>query len=313
MLTTSQLANITTILSRALQSAYRDALSENWAQAFVQEELTSKSQVTFPWVYDVGLLRETEKGVAPTYQELSGWQAEMELRLWEDGIKVSIYDFAGDDTRQILEKARAIGQNAAFLNRDLIIDALRLGDTNAYVMYDGENYFSNNHIKKQGSTITYDNLLSGALTAANFQTARTAMMRFPSDFGADRPLNLQASHLIVPPELEYTARELMNNAYSPAETSLGAGRHTENVLEGMAQVISDSRLQDADDWYLICNRTRVRPFIHLKHRDFAPFTIQAETSPQDPAVRDHHEYRWWGRTMEAVWPSHPYLAIKVVN
>lgn len=305
-LSAKQLSELSVLIRRDLQASYDFFAKNNWASEFALIMTVNKQTVTFPWVNDRGILVERKIGEAPNYGSLTGQSAVITLKSWEDAVRVSAYNLSDDDTGQLLSQAQQIGRNAAYLVKDGVIDILINGNTSAYVMYDGQNYFADAHVKKPG--ITYDNLLSGALSLATYQAARVAMWRFPSDFGASRPLGINPTHLIVPPELEVTAKEIVNNSLLPS-----SGFNTQNQLMGTSIVIVEPRLTDTNDWYLISNDGPVKPFFHLKHQDFSPFQIHAEISDDSPAYRDHDERRWWGRTMEVIWPTHPYMAIKVVN
>ncbi len=307
-LSTGELAALDVILKRTLENTYAEHISKdvNWATGMTEPVTAEKSEIEFPFVESVGLLVEAKRDDPPKYETLRGQKATIPLRYWHSAVRVSAHDLAQSDTPGLMKEASGIGLNAAFLNKDLLIEALQLGDTSAVVMYDGQNFFSNSHIKKPG--VPYDNLLAGALSSTTFQAARTAMMRFPSDFGAARPMGIIATHLVVPPDLEYIARELMQNTLNPADN-----KNTENVLTGMAQVIAETRLTDVDDWYLIANGSVNKPFLHAKLKEFSPFKLFSELTNDSPAYRDHKERRWWGETSETVFPTHPFYTLKVLN
>ena len=172
-------------------------------------------------------------------------------------------------------------------------------------MYDGQPLFSSTHSRNGNA---YDNLLAGALDAPNLQAARTAMARFPTD--KNEPSNIIPSDLVVPMELGYQARQLINNTLSNVATI-----YTENVLQGIMVMHEDARLTDPTDWFVMHTDEGLthKPFVHLQHRDFAPMRIIPELDPNTDAYKIFREYRWWGRTLERVWPTHPFFFIRMVN
>lgn len=89
---------------------------------------------------------------------------------------------------------------------------------------------------------------SAALGVDTLDAARVAMatQKDPDD-KAEGGLNIRPSYLIVPVALESTARTLMESQYEP-----GSNNNDINVVSGMAEIISDARL-DADSattWYV---------------------------------------------------------------
>ncbi len=316
-LTTSQLATLTNEIQLGFQYTYQQFLAaqKNWATSMCMVQKVDKERDLFPWVYDSGFLREGEMREPFTYHGVSGASVFINLRHWMDAAYLDILNSKADDTTQMIQKAQSIGQQAAYLNRFMAVDLLNNGDTSAVPMYDGQNYFANVHQKKPGdATIVYDNLLSGALSSTTLQAAYAAMAEFPTDIGQDEPMGLQATDLMVHPANIVVAKQLMFNAANAsfANNTFANDGITQNVWQGMMNLIIEPKLTDPDDWYVLCNNVGVRPFVHLQHSSLSPFRVIAETAPNEPCVRDQKQYRWWGETYEAVYPTHPWLAIKTV-
>lgn len=106
---------------------------------------------------------------------------------------------------------------------------------------DAVSLFSSSHPANVGGN--QSNTGSTALAEASLQTALTAMRRLKT------PDNLLAMasprFLVVPPELEYTARELVGSALSGADMQI-------NVLAAKGlDVLVAPDLTDSNDWFLI--------------------------------------------------------------
>lgn len=82
-----------------------------------------------------------------------------------------------------------------------------------------------------------------ALSAANLKTARKNMFLVQEN---SVNLNLEATHIIVPPSLGYTARELMNSTTIVLAGTAGSvtERGSANVLQGLLQIVEEARLEN---------------------------------------------------------------------
>jgi len=117
---------------------------------------------------------------------------------------------------------------------------------------DGVSLFSASHPLSDGSTTS--NTGSAALGEANLQAALTTMRR---EVTPDGVLTAAVpTHLIVPPDLEFTAKELVGSALSGADNQI-------NVLasKGLTVLVSPD-LSDTNDFFLIdANNSRFNQFL----------------------------------------------------
>jgi hypothetical protein len=110
---------------------------------------------------------------------------------------------------------------------------------------DGAALFSDSRtITVDGTTTTLDNNVAGALDVANFQLARTAILRMLDASGQRMMVNPNV--LIVPTELEATALSLFSTIVVPATVATTAV----NPFRGTTTVISTNMLTDANDWFV---------------------------------------------------------------
>jgi hypothetical protein len=117
--------------------------------------------------------------------------------------------------------------------------------------YDGQALFSAPH----------NNLLTTALDETQLQVAMTKM-RTQTDPNGLR-IGLRPQRLLIPVQLEYTARRILNSAQllavpGVAGTGVAAGAATTlqgnvNVAAGLVDYTVEDYLTDANNWYLIAD------------------------------------------------------------
>ena len=117
---------------------------------------------------------------------------------------------------------------------------------------DGVSLFSASHPANVGGN--QSNLASAALAEGSLQVALTAMRRLKT------PDNLLAMsrprYLVVPPELEYTAKELVGSEYSGADLQLNV------ISQKGIEVLVAPDLSDANDWFLL-DDTQFRAYQYI--------------------------------------------------
>jgi phage major head subunit gpT-like protein len=151
----------------------------------------------------------------------------------------------------------------------LLVDALQNGDSSTdptKQVFDGQPFYSTAHPINIDNTAlgTYSNLFTGVpLTAANFQQTRATMIAY---VGADnRPIGVMPNLLVVPPQLELQARQILQSSFiAPAATTgMNVGSVVQsNVLVGMCDLLVHPYLaNDATHYYLLDVGQAVKPFI----------------------------------------------------
>lgn len=90
----------------------------------------------------------------------------------------------------------------------------------------------------------HGNLSSGAINVANLGKAKAKMAR-QKNIGGKESLNIQPAFLIVPPELEVTAAQLITSVVDPTKANA-----TPNPFANRLTVVADPELTDTDEWYL---------------------------------------------------------------
>jgi hypothetical protein len=283
---------------------------DNWWQEMSYDAPPSdQDKKTFPFFLPEFGLRQGTRHGGVTLRTLSGAIAEIPVYKWEDGVYIDMHSLTEDRLGMYMMEIDSIARAAAYLGRDRVISRLINGDSSAVLMYDANNFFSNTH---PIGAFNYDNLMSGVLNSANFQLARTAQMQFVNK--NNRVMNLQANKLIVPPSLEYTAKELMNGALIAVASSAGVFGSVPNQLVNIADVITVAEMTDVNDWYLTCTQYSPKPFVHVAKKGWSPFAFFRQGVSADNTIAwETENAKFFGFTYEDWFPTHPFFSVKVVN
>jgi len=156
---------------------------------------------------------------------------------WYDAFQMNREDLENDRLALYRPHIERMAESYRSHRARLVAQTLESGWTTPG--YDGVNFFASNHPLSAGGT--NDNVVSGALTEANLTTALVKLARMKDDSG--QLIGLTGTHLLVPPELEVTARKLLN-------AQLVGGGDT-NVLAGRLQIVVSPYLTSATRWYVI--------------------------------------------------------------
>jgi phage major head subunit gpT-like protein len=134
--------------------------------------------------------------------------------------------------------------------------------------YDGQYFFDTDHpVGETGAT--QSNKLTAALSATTFNIARGALRRMKDDSGRPTINRNMDLLLVVPPELENTAEQIL-------EAERDASGAT-NTNKGKARILVVDWLTDTNNWYLLNVAGVIKPFV-LQEREFIPFESLEEGS-----------------------------------
>ena len=160
---------------------------------------------------------------------------------------------ASDETRTI--KAKTYGRISSLTRQDIINDDLgaltilptRLGRGAALKL---NSVFWSEFESSNATFYSKESAAGGnALSLASLKTATTSYRKLTDPDG--KPLGVTPRMLLVSPENEITAAELMSG--SLLITGENATRANVNVLAGRYQVVSSSYLTSASTWWLVAN------------------------------------------------------------
>lgn len=261
-LTDPNLKKLFVTYSRRFMSAF-NSYTPMWSQLAMKES-SSTSETTYPIVAVKAKLREwkgeriLENVKSMSYTIGNGkyeWTLELDIDHIED-------DQFGLYNRVIDEGAVA----AAFHPDELVVKALLEGTTNLCV--DEKAFFASDHPVDpwDSSAGTFQNLYtSKPLTAANFEEVYQAARLYRG--WNQRLMKLRMDTLVVPPQLEITAKRIVENADTMI-VSAGNGIATlPNDYKGWAKVVVLEELADyPNDWYLGKMNGPTKPIIFQERK-----------------------------------------------
>lgn len=225
-------------LNRTLLSAYHD-VNMPWRMYTKQSDVSdfrNNDRIMGSEAED--LLPLGPGGVGP-YQDSKLSEQKYSIRASTKGRAFSISRQAliNDDLNYLKDQPTRFGRSAARTLTKEVVQTVLEGNLNAY---DGTALFHTNHANlNTGGTST--------LTAANLNTALVAIRRskFENEF-----TGLQPKFLVVPPELEATARTIMNSEWIPAP---GTGIGNINPFQNVLEIIVDQWLTSTTAWYVFAD------------------------------------------------------------
>lgn len=153
--------------------------------------------------------------------------------------KMMVNDDLGAFTRFAPAFASGMSRNQAKIVYNLLTQN---GGKGRVLGYDNINLFDAAHSN-------YNAGGSAIMSANAFQAAKTAFMRHVGLDG--EPIEVDPKYLVVPPELEILAKQLINSAIVPTSTS------QTNAFYGMFEVIVERYLSDPHAWYLAADPGQV--------------------------------------------------------
>ena len=204
---------------------------------------------SYAWIGNLGSMKEWigEREV----QSLSASDYTIKNKSFERTIGVPRDDIDDDQYGVWNPVFQDMGQEAKRHPNRLSFEALREGFTNK--CYDGLPFFSASH--KNGE-YEYSNKGTKKLTAESYNEARVSMMNIKKENGD--PLGVVPDLLVVPPQLEHTARLIVK-----AEVIDG----TTNVDKDTAEILVDPELATSPDaWYLLCTSRSLKPIIYQERK-----------------------------------------------
>lgn len=140
--------------------------------------------------------------------------------------------------------------------------------------YDGSTFFAVDH--KVGKNVV-SNRSNGKLSLETYKEARTVMMSYTNEQG--QPLGIIPNLLVVPPQLEAAALEILNTQYINGTTNpyyKSAELHVEPELAG-----------NSNAWYMACTNRFIKPIIYQERKKIQFTSL---TNPRDMNVFMDNEF-----------------------
>lgn len=184
--------------------------------------------------------------------------------------------------------ARDAGRNFEKHKDFLAFDALNNGAaTTSYgACYDGLSFFNDSHLDPGAQYATVqDNSNASALSLDNYETVRVAAAKFRDSRG--QPVGLTHSLLIVPPDLERVASQIVTN-----KEDYGTGNRAMNPYAGSTRLlVAPGGWLDATAWFIVDPGQSQKP-IYLQVRQEAELVVWDNEDAPDGGVRN---FKWHAR------------------
>lgn len=169
------------------------------------------------------------------------------VRVTEEAVEDDLYGpmrkvgrSLGIAARSTIETRAALIFNSGFVTTDFTA-----GDAAAL--------FSASHTREDGGANLSNTSTAAALSVSSLETALIEL-RTELD-GVGKRIELMPRLLVIPPDLEYTAKQVLKSAYLP-----GSADNDVNPIEGLLEVIVWPYLTDTNAWFIVCDQHDLKWF-----------------------------------------------------
>jgi phage major head subunit gpT-like protein len=210
------------------------------------------------------------------FDQIDVYNWEIAIAKYGAGLEIKREDITDDNLGWVSPYIAGLGVEARQHPGRKLTELLEAGDTS--LCYDGQFFFDTDH--KDGDGPTQSNKITGALTETTLQTMRQTMARLKDTKG--RPMPRRLTHIIIPPELEQTAKKIVVAEFGANGSS--------NVEKGAVQIIVLAHLTSAVKWYGADLSTPFRPLM-LFWRERPEFAAQDSLTDEQAFIREVYRYK----------------------
>ena len=203
------------------------------------------SQVT-----SFGLFSEKNEGASISYDDpLQGYDIEAVHGTYALGFRVTEEMYHDDQFRIMKRMPKMLSISAKETIETIAWSLINNGFSGTYVFGDGKELFAVDHPLVGGGTGKNTLTTAADLSATSLKQAIGDFEETTDHRGL--PLRLKPNILMVPPALEWTARELLHSGFAPdAQTGLTDMR-VNPLRERGINLFINPYLTDPDSWYLV--------------------------------------------------------------
>lgn len=228
------------VVNRSLRSAY-DAATPEWRKFASKRNASDFKSISSVGVGgDFKLKKVLENG---EYKEAKMVETGDSFKLDTYGRMISITRKAiiNDDLGAFMRFTDLFGRGAMELQSELVYGLLTANSGGGRILSDGVSLFNATHKNLAGT--------GTVLSATSLTAARLALRRQTGLTG--EKILVRPKFLVVPPELETLAWQLVSAAIAPGSTS------DANPFKGAFEVLVDPFLEDPKAWYLIADPSTI--------------------------------------------------------
>lgn len=225
---------------------------------------------------------------------------------YEDSVTVPRNAIEDEQLGTFGPMVQMLGMQGAKLPDRVLAAIILAGGTNVH--YDGQTFFHNSHPidPDDASKGTYSNdVTSFPLNSENYELARAEFMARVNENGD--PMGIIPDLLVVPPQLETTAKRILQNDLLARAIGSSAAADS-NPNKGTAEHLMIPELAGQPTrWYLASTKLPIKPFIFQERKTpvFVP-----QFSSTDPQALLYKEYRYLGDARCAGGYGFPFLVTR---
>jgi len=253
---TMKRANFQSLLFEGLREVFFNALKEKDMiyKGIYDVRSSKKERETDQSIVGVGMLDLKEEGVGITYDDFTeGYSVDYIHDTFAKGIRIT-EEMMEDDLYSVMNKrAQALARSARY--RMEYDHASLFNYANATTIFtggDGKALIASDHPLAGSMGSTYSNLSTSDLSLSALESATTIFRKMQDDNGL--LVNITPKTLLVPPELEFDAYEILNSSGKPY-----TGDNEQNYFKGRFNVVVWDFLTDTDSWFLLADKSDGAP------------------------------------------------------
>lgn len=273
----------------------------DWWQRIVSvEHFNTLNQITGTLVGTVGTLPEVEEGAAYTELVVGDSPETADWKKYGGYIPLTLELIDRDETRKLRAYPRELASAGLRKISALVAALFTQNSGTGPTLADTGALFNNTAVSTAGG---HKNLLTGAISAAEWETVSTAMYNQPmliknaaGVYGTGPRMAVNPRYCLVPRALQLTAMKIL---YPTLENA--ANIYSENMQRGQpGDVITVPEWTDATDWAAVCD-PRIVPAVFLGERFGLMPEVFIAGDELSPAVFTNDEHRLKVRHFLAVW------------
>lgn len=307
------------LVSRKFQVSYADAIKNGpmWDKMLSSVDKTSDLSVDYPFIYPTVAVDQYEVGEQMGYNQLIGDSVKITAKKWGKNVFIRQTDFFNKQQHTlIMNEVQSLATNLAWVRHRQILNALRLGDTDAYyTVYDGQQLFSASH-EVGYQKAAWGNLGTTALSGAALQAAinNFGVIPYAPADNTDMPyLPILGAkfYLIIPQALKDTASLILHNEYLYEANIMSSNVYSGKNLN--VELLIDANLQDANDWMVameLPGQAGGRPFVTLEQQVPGTRALIPLVKPTDENVIHADRFEWSAKSFEETFPTQFFLLYK---
>lgn len=216
--------------------------------------------------------------------ELAAHKIVVSNKNFASGVRIHRNEIMDDRLGIVGQRIAGLAQKARRHPDDLLMKLLLNGfsgtaypETGDGLAYTGQLFFANAHTL-EGGAATIDNLATAAFSESALEAAVLQMRGFRTWDNQD-PLDLNPSHIIVGPKLEFAAKRLVGQQLRVRTAGDGADT---NIHYGAFEVIVSPRLVGTyDDYWFLADLTQAMKPIIWQSREDLTTAAQIDWSSDD--------------------------------